>query len=63
MLVIKYFQAIKSRGMRRAGHVARMGRGEVHTGFYMEWHDGRESLGRPRRRWQNNIKVSFIEVV
>ena len=23
----------KSRGMRWAGHVARMGRGEVHTGF------------------------------
>jgi hypothetical protein len=27
-------RVIKSRRMRWAGHVARMGRGEVHTGFW-----------------------------
>ena len=27
-------RVIKSRGMRWAGHVARMGRGEVYTGFW-----------------------------
>ena len=25
-------------------------------------HDGRRSLGRPRRRWEDNIKVYFHEV-
>jgi len=29
-------RVIKSRRMRRAGHVARMGRGEVHSGFWWE---------------------------
>jgi hypothetical protein len=33
-------RVIKSRGMRWAGHVARMGRREVHTGFW--WGDLRE---------------------
>jgi hypothetical protein len=33
-------RVIKSRRMRWAGHVARMGRGEVHTGFW--WGDLRE---------------------
>jgi len=32
---------IKSRRMRRAGHVARMGRGELYTGFW--WGNQRES--------------------
>jgi hypothetical protein len=34
------FRLIKSRRMRWAGHVARMGGGEVHTGFW--WGDLRE---------------------
>jgi hypothetical protein len=34
------FRVNKSRRMRWAGHVARMGRGEVHTGFW--WEDLRE---------------------
>jgi len=29
----------------------------------MENHQGRESLGRPGRRWQNNIKVDLKGVV
>lgn len=29
----------------------------------MKNHEGRESLGRPRRRWQNNIKVGLKGVV
>jgi hypothetical protein len=33
-------RVIKSRGMKWAGHVARMGRGDVHTGFW--WGDLRE---------------------
>jgi hypothetical protein len=33
-------RVIKSRRMRRAGHVARMGRGEVYTGLW--WRNLRE---------------------
>jgi hypothetical protein len=34
----------------------------VHTGFW--WGDlrGRRPLGRPRRRWENNIKMDLQEV-
>jgi hypothetical protein len=42
-------RVIKSRGMRWAGHVARMG-------------EGRGVLvGRPRRRWEDNIKMDLRE--
>ena len=39
---------IKSRKMRWAGHVARMGRGEAYTGFWCG-----------RRRWEDNIKMDL----
>jgi hypothetical protein len=36
-------------------------RGEVHTGFW--WGDLREGeLGRPRHRWEDNIKMDLQEV-
>jgi len=42
------------------GHVARMGgRGEVYTGF---WWGNLRALGRPRRRWENNIKMDLQKV-
>jgi len=51
----------KSRRMRWAGHVARMGRGEACTGFW--WGNLRKRpLGRPRRRWEANIKMDLHEV-
>jgi hypothetical protein len=49
-------RVIKSRRMRWAGHVARMGRGEACTGFW--WGNLKERpLGRPRHRWEDNIKM------
>jgi hypothetical protein len=33
---LNIIRVIKSRRMRREGHVARMGRGEVYTGFWWE---------------------------
>jgi hypothetical protein len=36
------------------------GRREVHTGFW--WGDPREGLGRPRHRWEDNIKMDLHEV-
>jgi hypothetical protein len=51
-------RVIKSRRKMWEGHVARMGRGDVHTGFW--WGDLSE--GRPRRRWEDNIKMDLQEV-
>jgi hypothetical protein len=52
----------KSRRMRWAGHVARMG---TESGAYrvlVGKPEGKRSLGRPRRRWEDNIKMDFLEV-
>ena len=55
------FRVIKSRRIRWAGHVARMGRGGIHTGFW--WGNLRDRpLGIPRRRWEDNIKMNIQEV-
>jgi hypothetical protein len=52
---------IKSRRMRWAGHVARMGRREKHIGYW--WKSQKErDLGRPRRRWVDNIKIDLREI-
>jgi len=48
--------------MRWAGHVARMGE---RLGVYrvlVEKPEGRTPLGRPRRRWEDNIKMDLQEV-
>jgi hypothetical protein len=54
-------RVIKSRRMRWAGHVARMGK---ERGVYRVL-DGRTEgirpLGRPRRRWEDNIKIGLRE--
>ena len=48
--------------MRWAGHVARMGEGRVvHRGLVGK-PEGRRPLGRPRRRWEDNIKMDLQEV-
>jgi len=55
------FGEIKSRIMRWAGHVALWRRLEVHIGF--SWKpEAKRPLGRPRRRWQDNIKMDVQEV-
>ena len=53
---------IKSSRMRWAGHVARMedGRG-VHK-VLVGKPEGKRPLGRPRRRWEDNIKMDLQEV-
>jgi hypothetical protein len=47
VLITKYYSGKLSRRMRWAGHVARMGRGEMHIGF--RWGDLREGdhMGDP----------------
>jgi hypothetical protein len=55
-------RVIKSRIMRWAGHVARMGKGRGVYRVLVGRPEGRRPLGRPRRRWEDNIKMDFKEV-
>jgi hypothetical protein len=55
-------RVIKSRKMRWAGHVERMGEGR---GFYrvlVGRPEGKRPLGRPRRGWEDNIKRDLREI-
>jgi hypothetical protein len=53
---------IKSRRMRWTGHVARMGEGRGVYRFLVGRPEGKRPLGRPRRRWDNNIKLDLREI-
>jgi hypothetical protein len=53
---------IKSRRMRWAGHVARMGEKRNAYRFLVRNPEGKGPLGRPRRRWVNNIKMDLLEI-
>jgi hypothetical protein len=55
-------RVIKSRRMRWAGHVARMGEGRGAYRVLVGRPEGRRLLGRPRRRWEDNIKMDLQEV-
>ena len=48
--------------MRWAGHVARMGESVHVYRVLMGENDGKRPLGRPRRRWEDNIKIDLQEV-
>ena len=53
---------VKSRRMRWAGHVARMGEGRGVHRVLVGKPEGKRPLGRPRRRWEDNIKMDLQEV-
>jgi hypothetical protein len=55
-------RVIKSRRMRWAGHVARTGAKRGAYRILVGRHEGRRPLGRPRRRWEDNIKMDLQEV-
>ena len=48
---------IKSRRLRWEGHVTRLGKGEVYIGLWWGNLRGKRPLGRPRHRWEDNIKM------
>jgi hypothetical protein len=52
---------IKSRSMRWAGHVARM-REKTAYRILVGKPEGKRPLGKPRRRWVDNIKVDLREI-
>ena len=44
------------------GHVASMGKGRGVYGVQVGKPEGKRPLGRPRRRWEDNIKMDLQEV-
>ena len=52
-------QVIKSRRMRWAGHVARMGEEREVYRVLVGKPEGKRPLGRPRRRWVDNIRMDI----
>jgi hypothetical protein len=55
-------QVVKSRQMRWAGHVARMGEDRGVHRVLVGKPEGKRPLGRPRCRWEDNIKMDLQEV-
>jgi hypothetical protein len=55
-------RVMKSRRMRWEGHVARRGEGRVVYRILVGKPEGKRPMGRPRRRWEDNIKANLQEV-
>ena len=55
-------RVVKSRRIRWAGHVARTGQGRGLHRVLVGKPEGKRPLGRPRRRWEDNIKMDLQEV-
>ena len=53
---------IKSRRSRWAGHVARMEEGRSVFKILTGKPTGKRRLGRPRRRWEDNIRMDLEEI-
>ena len=55
-------RVVKSRRMKWAGHVARMGEERGVHKVLVGKPEGKRPLGRPRRRWEDNTKMDLQEV-
>jgi hypothetical protein len=55
-------RVIKSKRMSGAGHVARMEEGRGAYRVVVGRPEGKRPLGRPRRRWEDNIKMDLGEI-
>jgi hypothetical protein len=55
-------RVIKSRTMRWAGHVARMGEKRNVYRLLVGKPEGKRPLRRPRHRWVDNIKMDLVEI-
>jgi hypothetical protein len=53
---------MKARRMRWAGHVALMGEKRNAYRLLVGKPEGRRPLGRPRRRWLDNVRMVLVEV-
>jgi len=54
-------RVVKSRRMRWAGHVVHMGEGRGVHRVLVGKPEGKRPLGRPRRRWDDNINMDLRE--
>jgi hypothetical protein len=52
---------VKSRRMRWAGHVARMGKERKVYKILVGKPEGKRPLGRPRRRWEDGVRMDLRE--
>ena len=43
------------------GHVTRMGKSKGVYRVFVGRSGGKRQLGRPRRRWEDNVKIDFLE--
>jgi hypothetical protein len=59
---LSIIRIIKSRSMRWAGHVERIGAKRNAYRLLVGKPEGRRPLGRPRRRWVDNIRIALGEV-
>jgi len=55
-------RVIKSRRMRRVGHIACMGERRGEYRVLVRKPEGKKTLGRPMRRWKDNTKMDLQEV-
>ena len=55
-------RVIISRRMRCTGHIARMGTRRIAYSILVKRSEGKRPLGRPRRKWEDNIKIDLKEV-
>jgi hypothetical protein len=55
-------RVVKSKRMRWVGHVARMREDRGVHRVLVGKHEGKSPLERPRRRWEDNIKMDLQEV-
>ena len=55
-------RVIKSRRMRWEWHAARVGERKDVYRVLVRKPEGKRLLGRPRRRWEDNIKIDLQEV-
>jgi hypothetical protein len=53
---------VKSRRMRWAGYVARMGEERKMYKFLVGKPEGKRPVGRPRRRWEDGIRMDLREI-
>jgi hypothetical protein len=54
-------RVIKSRRMRCAGHVTRMVKESVVCSVLVGNMTGKKPRGRPRRRWEGNVRMVFMK--
>jgi hypothetical protein len=60
--LLNIIRVIKLRRMRWARHVARMGEGRDVYRVFVGRPEGKRPLGRPRHRWEHNIKLDLREI-